>query len=313
LIELAAEAASGAFGRPLCPEAKKSGHIQPGNRTENPFEEYRSFSGDHTSMRAQIPALKTMALIFSVMAAIAGCASLSPQPEDARNAEARAGAQIVIAYLNSQNDDLIHYKGIGNIKVRQNQITLIDERVAWVASETAKLNLVIMVSGHPAVKMASDGKWFYYYEARRGRPMYKKVPASDSNLKRITGMPIETADIIHLLAGRVPLREHHSARLERSNAGQGYVLVLKRRWWGVAEKVFLDESRTRVDRIEFYSRSGELTYRARFDAMQTIGGYRVPASLSITDGDGLDFQLVVNRYWADVDVSPSMFVLKPPE
>ncbi len=89
--------------------------------------------------------------------------------------------------------------------------------------------------------------------------------------------------------------------------------MLKRRWWGVAEKIFLDESKTNVHQIEFYNRSGTLVYRARFDAMQTIGDYRVPASLSLTNGDNLHLQLVVTRYWPDVAVSPSMFVLNPPE
>ena len=264
-------------------------------------------------MRDLTPTLKQLVLILGVLTVLGGCAAFSPQPEDAREAEAIAGAQLVLALLSSQNRDLMHYKGIGNIRLRQNQVTVIDERIAWVASETAKLNLVILVSGHPAIKMASDGKWFYYYEARKGRPVYKKIPAADSNLKRITTIPIKTSDIIHLLAGRVPLREHHSARLERSDTGQGYVLVLKRRWWGIAEKIFFDESKTRVHQIDFYNRSGALVYRARFDAMQTIGGYRVPASLSLTNGDDLDLQLVVSRYWADVDVSPSMFVLSPPD
>lgn len=251
--------------------------------------------------------------MVSLLAALAGCAGLYPRPEDAVEAEARASAQRVIARLKNLNRELIHYKGIGTIRVRQSQITMIDERIAWVASETAKLNLVILVSGHPAIKMVSDGQWFYYYEARKDRPVYKKLPASDSNLKRFTTMPIKTSDMIHLLAGRVPLREHHTARLERSDTGQGYVLVMERRWWGVAEKIFLDESRQRVHQIELYNRSGALAYRARFDSMQTIGGYRVPATLSMTNGDDLDIQLVVHRYWADVDVSPSMFVLSPPE
>ena len=96
-------------------------------------------------------------------------------------------------------------------------------------------------------------------------------------------------------------------------SGKGYVLVLKRRWWGVTEKIFLDETKSRVRQTEFYNRSGSLVYLARFDEMQTINGYRVPALLSITNGEGIDLQLVVNRYWADVDVSPSMFVLNPPE
>jgi len=264
-------------------------------------------------MRIGLRDLKNMMCLLCAAVLLAGCAGLFRQPEDPLELAARAEAQGVISFLSNQNRELKNYKGIGKIKVRQNQATRIDERIAWVASGTAKLNIVVLVSGHPAIKMASDGKWFYYYEVREGKPFYKKIPASDDNLKRVTAIPVKTSDIIHLLAGRVPLREHHSAVLERQASGKGYVLVLKRRWWGVTEKIFLDETKARVQHIEFYNRSGSLVYRAGFDEMQMIGGYQVPASLSITNGDDLDLQLVVNRYWANVDVSPSMFVLNPPE
>ena len=242
-----------------------------------------------------------------------GCGSLGRQPGDFPESAAIADARAVLHILSNQNRMLKNFKGIGKIKVRQNQATRIDERIAWVASETTKLNVAVLVSGHPAIKMASDGKWFYYYEAREGKPFYKKVPASDASLKQITAIPIKISDIIALLAGRVPLREHHAATLERSVSGKGYVLVLKRRWWGVTEKIFLDETKSGVRQAEFYNRSGSLVYLARFDEMQTINGYQVPVLLSITNGDGIDLQLVVNRYWADVDVSASMFLLNPPE
>jgi len=261
--------------------------------------------------------LKHIICIISTVVLLAGCGSLgarlSRPPEDLPESAAMAEARVVLAGLSNQNRRLTNFKGLGKIKLRYHQKTRLDETIAWVASETAKLNIVVLVSGHPVIKMASDGKWFYYYEAREGRPFYKKMPASDANLKRITGIPIKTADIIDLLAGRIPLREHHSAALERPDSGKDYVLVLKRRWWGVTEKIRLDETKSTVHSAEFYSRSGSLVYRARFDAMQTIDGYRVPALLSISNGDGVDMQLVINRYWADVDVSASMFVLNPPE
>jgi len=114
--------------------------------------------------------LKNAMCICGAAVLLAGCAGLSHQPEDPREAAARAEAQAVITFLSNQNRGLKNYKGIGKIKVRQNQITRIDERIAWVASETAKLNIVVLVSGNPAIKMASDGKWFYYYEARPGKP-----------------------------------------------------------------------------------------------------------------------------------------------
>ena len=265
-------------------------------------------------MRSLYRCLNIVTALSGVLIIIAGCGSLgtgiSQKPEDAA---ARAEAQLVISFLSNQNRGLKNFKGIGKIKIRQNQTTRIDERIAWIASEDTKINIVVLVSGLPAIKMASDGKWFYYYEAGEGKPVYKKTPASDSNLKRFTTIPIKTSDIIHLLAGRVPLREHQDAILERSDTGEGYVLVLKRRWWGVIEKIFLDETKSTVYRSEFYNRAGSLVYLVRFGEMKTIGEYRVPRSLGITNGDDIDLQLVVSRYWADVDVSASMFVLKPPD
>ena len=91
------------------------------------------------------------------------------------------------------------------------------------------------------------------------------------------------------------------------------MLVLKRRWWGVVEKILFNEDRTRVRQVEFYNRSGSLIYLAQFDEMQTVKEYRVPSRLILSNAEGADFQLDVERYWADVDISSSMFVLNPPE
>jgi hypothetical protein len=219
---------------------------------------------------------------------------------------------MVLLALGSQNDTLTNFKGIGKIKVWQNGEKRIDERIAWIGSETVKLSIVVLISGHPAIKIASDGKWFYYYEVRQGQPLYKKIPATDATLQRIVSVPINPIDIITLLAGRTPLREHHSAVLHRQDSGPGYVLVLKKRWYGIVEKIYLDEDKTQVRQIEFFNRSRSLIYRARFDEMQAVNKYQVPLRLSISSDEGMGFQLEVQKYWADVPVSPSMFVLEPP-
>jgi hypothetical protein len=264
-------------------------------------------------MRILARNLKNVMCIFSALVLFAGCSSQSRRTADALDAAARAEAQALLATLSNQNKALKNFKGIGKIRVRQNGKLIIDERVFWIGSETVKLNIAVLVSGQPAIKIASDGKWFYYYEVREGQPLYKKIRATDANLERIISIPIQISDLINLLAGRIPLREHHSATLARQDPGNGFVLVLKRRWWGVTEKIYLDDTKSRVQKAEFYSRSGSLVYLARFDEMQHVKGYQVPAKLSIANGEGVDFQLVVDRYWADADVSSSMFVLKPPE
>ena len=263
-------------------------------------------------MRIARYVLRPGMIIILVAVLLAGCSSLSrktPGPEDLA---AMADARIVLRALGSQNDKLKNFKGIGKIKVWQNGEKRIDERIAWIGSETVKLSIVVLISGLPAVKMASDGKWFYYYEARQGEPIYKKTAATDATLQRIVSIPIKTSDILLLLAGRAPLRGHDSAVLHRQSSGSGYVLTLKKRWYGIVEKIFLGEDRTQVRQIEFFNRSGTLIYRARFDEMQIINGYLVPSRLSISGDEGVGFELEVQKYWADVPVSPSMFVLEPP-
>ncbi len=277
----------------------------------------RPFPLSHKSMRIIHGNLSHVILLTIVFAFFVGCSSittgLSREKQEPPDAAARAEAQALLSNLSSHNAKLKNYKGIGKIKVWQKGRLKIDEKLAWIGSETTKIRIVVLIGGYPAIKMASDGKWFYYYEVGEGKTIYQKIPATDASLKRIISIPIQTGDILNLLAGRVPLRAHHRALLEKQEAKQGYILVLKKRWWGVTEKIYLDETKTRAYQVEFYNRSGSLIYRALFDEMQTIKGYLVPARLSITNGEGADFELDVNRFWADVEVTSSMFVLKPPE
>jgi hypothetical protein len=256
-------------------------------------------------------------LISIVLAFLGGCSSitagLSKDKQEPPDAAARAEARVVLANLGSHNAGLKNFKGIGKLKVWQKGQLKIDERLAWIGSETTKISIVILVGGHPAVKMASDGKWFYYYEVAEGKPIYKRMAASDASLKRIISIPIQIGDILSLLAGRVPIRQHDSAMLETQEATPGYVLVLKKRWWGITEKIYLDQTKTRAHQVEFYNRSGVLIYRVRFDEMQMINGYLVPIRLRITNQKDVDLELDVNRFWADIEVTSSMFVLAPPQ
>jgi hypothetical protein len=245
------------------------------------------------------------------------CSSISTKisrgTEETPETGASVEAQALMAELSRQNASLNSFKGIGKIKLWQNGRQKLDERVAWIGSEGNKLSIVLMISGYPAVRMTSDGEWFYYYEVGEGKPIYRKIPASEASLKHIVAIPIQADDVVELLAGRVPLREHSAVTLQEQETEPGYVLILRQRWWGVVEKIYLDESKTRVNMTEYYSPMGSLIYRVRFDKMQMVNGYRVPARLSVSNGEDSDFELVVDRYYTDVPVTASMFVLDPPD
>jgi hypothetical protein len=247
-------------------------------------------------------------LSFGLFIYCSSCSSIST-----KISRGTAEAQTLLEALSRQNASLTSFKGLGKISLWQNGQQKFDERVAWIGSGRNKLSIVLMISGYPAVRMTSDGEWFYYYEVGEGKPIYRKIPAREANLKHIVSIPIQADDVLDLLAGRVPLREHSTATLQLSETKQDYILILRKPWWGVVEKIYLDENKTRVRMIEFFSAMGSLIYRVRFEEMQTINGYLVPARLSVSNGKDTDFQLVVNRYYTDVPVTASMFVLNPPE
>ena len=62
-----------------------------------------------------------------------------------------------------------------------------------------------------------------------------------------------------------------------------------------------------------FNATGTLAYRVEFDRMRAVNGYRIPSRLLVSNNDGSDFQIDVDRYWVDAIVSPSVFVLTPPE
>ncbi|CAB1069189.1 hypothetical protein D1AOALGA4SA_578 [Olavius algarvensis Delta 1 endosymbiont] len=253
-------------------------------------------------------------ILFGLVAGCSGMtAGLSRDQRQPPDAAAQAEARALLAVIGSRNTGLNNFKGRGAIKVWQKGQLKFKEKIFWIGSGTDKVRVVLTLGGYPAVKMASDGKWFYYYEVAAGDPIYKKIAASNANLKRILSISIHTDDVLSLLAGRVPIREYNSALLEPAETGPGYVLILKKRWWGIRQKIYLDPSKRHVRQVEFYSRSGSLIYRARFDEMQPVKEYLVPARLNITNGSDANFELDIKDFWADVAVEPSMFVLNPPK
>ncbi len=260
---------------------------------------------------------RPLSLILVLALTLSACAGItarfsgkSPEERDEANV---AEARRLVAALDSQNSTLQYFKGIGKIKVWNNRRIQIDERLAWVGSKPEKISIAVLVSGFPAVKMATDGQWFYYLEMQGEKAIFKKIKTSNASLERLIAIPIYTRDIITLLAGRVPLPEHHSAYIQTDPETAGSILILKRRWWGIVEKIYFDGDQNRVRQIEVFNRSGSLVYRIHFNNIKEIEGYRIPFQFRISSREGIDCELNIDRYWTDVSASPSVFVLAPPE
>jgi hypothetical protein len=219
----------------------------------------------------------------------------------------------LLSALRAQNNTLRNFKGIGNIRLSQKGRSYLNQRVAWMGEKPAKLSMVLLVSGYPAVKLATDGEWLYYLETRGTEKEYKKIRASDPSLKSIISIPISASDVVLLLTGSLPMPVFDSVELIEDETIPGFVLVLKEKWWGKRQKLFYDENQSRFYRIDVFQRSGALMYRAEIERIQQVDGFEVPIRLKLSSDNGNDLQLDIDRCWVNVDLPPSAFVLMPPE
>lgn len=267
------------------------------------------------------------------------CSTIAPvgpkRPGDiATLSESEAGE--IVSYLKKQNLHLKTFKGMGRITFWENVKKDLTTRVVWAGSVPDRLRVVLRsVAGQPVVSIASDGQWIYLVDHARGK-FYKQY-SEGSTMKKFFSIPVTSDDIVNLLAGRVYIDNYDSAVVLRNDPfgpmsgspsschtavsnqeeprepEHGYILVLKKGWGNTCQKIYLDASRKQVRKVELFYLTGDLKYRAEFKIMQDIEGYRVPSRLVLTTGDGSGFQLDVDRYWAGVSVSPSLFVLTPPK
>lgn len=244
---------------------------------------------------------------------ISGCASLGVVEEPAGPPEdpaAMAEALNLVEALKTANSGLTSMKGLGRLTVRHGDRLQVDERMAWVGAPPLRLSVVLFAAGFPALRMAGDGEWLYYQDGQEAGAPVKRIRSSDPDLERILSIPIQSSDIIALISGRLPIKEHDSVRLLPVSAGRGYALqLLKGR--RVRQNIFFDDAKSAARQTQVFD-SGRLLYQADFVEMQRVGRYKVPQRLVISNEAGTSVQLLVERFWADVPVSPEMFVLAAP-
>ena len=253
-------------------------------------------------------------LLLTAVFLFSSCAVFKPSKElKIIPAEKAAEVRHLLSAIQTKNDTLKTFKGIGKINVWQNDSRPVDQRVAWIGEKPQKLSIAVLISGYPAIKLVTDGKWLYYLETRDQETIYKKIAASDPSLRNLISIPISSSDIVTFIAGGIPLREFDSVDVIADKSGSGYAFVLKKQWWGVRQKIYFDESKSQVRQIDLFDRSGSLKYRAELEKIRTVSGYQVPFRLKLSSDAGADFQLDIDRFWVNVELPPSVFILTPPE
>jgi len=249
-------------------------------------------------------------ILICMMISLAGCsrmiANMHKAPYDTQTQER---ARRLLEYALYKYPAPETFKGIGNIKImKDNQVE--NGRIAWMASGADKVRIEILTPyGQPWASFSSDGQHVYILVYTDQR--YYKKALSESGLKQIISISVQPEEIISLLSGRPPFFEYSFISIIESEIASGPILVLQKKWWGGYQKIYLDETADNVRKVEIYNGSGELKYKADF-LHKIENGDRIPYRLEISNGQGTRVQLMVNRYWAEVEISPSAFVITPP-
>ncbi len=226
---------------------------------------------------------RVCASLLAVLAAalLGGCSSLTGvidnRPEIVEDPVAAAEALSVIAKLQQANSTLKTFKGIGRLTVRQEGKVQVDERMVWVGAPPLKLSVVLFAASFPALRMAGDGEWFYYQDGQEPGAPVKRLRASDPDFKRILSIPIQASDIIALMSGKMPLKEHNRATIQPLASGQGYVLLLMD-GRSVRQKIFFDETKSETRQTEVYDSWGRLVFQANF--RRNAGGERLQGAVA---------------------------------
>jgi len=226
--------------------------------------------------------------------------------------EVSSEARELLFVLEKQNNNLRTFKGTGRITLQKSGAKDAAVRIAWIGALPDRLRIMLRnVSGQPLVSVAGDGHWVYFFSHTQGK--YSKQRSASTFLQRFFSDSITFEDVVRLLAGRVWVAEYGQAVVQTDESGSGYILVLKTAWGNIAEKIYFTANKRTVRKFEMFDQNGDVIYRVEFDGEQIINGYRIPGRLIFLDRHKSGFKLEIDRYWADVSVTPDTFVLAPPE
>jgi hypothetical protein len=238
---------------------------------------------------------------------VSGCGTLPPSP--AVKAPDSPEVTKILSSLGQVNAGLSTFKGTGKIKLwKKDSVQVV--RAAWTGERPDKIRIVIQgITGFPVASMAADGSWFYLLSY--SQDSFYKAEVHNPDLEKLVSIPVTAGDVITLISGAVPIRQYQSSSLMQVSAESGFVLSLMGERGAGIEKIYLDQARMEVHRIEMFTPKGKLAYRVDMHGETEADGFRIPARLIFSNDDESGFQLDVDKFWPNAAVSPDMFVITP--
>jgi len=217
-------------------------------------------------------------------------------------------AERLLAKLYHRNQTLKTFKGIGNIRI-WNAAGSQSARIAWLGDIDGRLRVEILgPAGRPLMKVAYDGKCFYYYSVDTQE--VRKHWLSNPSLERVIDVPVTIRELVFFLAGRFPVYAHGEVEMIRTDAEAGDQLILRRFWSGMVEKITLTPDHTSVSAVRIYDGQTP-SYTANLSGYRQIDGFYIPGRIAFTSEGAAGFTIQMHRYWPNVSVEDQQFVVSP--
>ena len=218
--------------------------------------------------------------------------------------QSRPEINALISEIKKKNAGLKTFKGIGKIRFQRAGASQV-ARAAWMADVPKKFYISILAPvGPPLARFAGDGSSLYI-AVQNGSKIYKrryKKGMQTAAIKRFIPIPVDFDDLVRFLAGQIPLPKRLRADFCKNKKGSGRCLIIEDTERRGIQRLYFDEEKKNVEKIESYSQNGDLKYWARFGKIKETGGFLVPMSLFFSDGMGVDFSLRISRYWPNAPV-----------
>jgi outer membrane biogenesis lipoprotein LolB len=216
----------------------------------------------------------------------------------------------IIESIREKNNSLRTFKGLGKIELNNKKDSFIT-RTAWMGSYPDRFRIELFgIAGQPLISLSADQDQLFFLSHADSNYIHRDDPASA--LEELLSLPVKVEDAIEFLSGRIPIREHETSRIEKSDPNNGYILILEKNWTGVTEKIYLDEKKTKIYKVEIFGITGALNYRAELLDEILVDGFHLPSYLVLSNENGESFKLHIDRYFANTPVTQSMFTIPPP-
>lgn len=247
---------------------------------------------------------KTSLVLFVILCMIlpVGCKMIKRPEEDPY-------ARMLVDRLIRSNSGLNQFKGFANIRLNsEGQVR--SGRIAFAGVKPNKMRIELLNTiGTPLISLAGDGENITILD--QSSQKHYHLRQSRTALKSVIQFPIGIEDLQCLLTGGLPIQTNTFASLERKN-DQEAIILLKNRWHYKVARLKIDSVSRQIRSMLIFDQEGNEQYRIHWQKWKQAGDYTIPSKLFFESFSDHRLSMVVDRFWPDVQVEPSMFVLDLP-